>query len=421
MSWQGAPLSVSLVGPSGAVYKGSGSGKLQFTHQVTAQEVQAGCAWVVSMSPTTKPTGMNANPLTVATGTISVEHPAVDAAKLAACKQNFAAQMSQMQQAKLAQLQAGRPSVSRSAFVLRPASEAIGIKPPSPPPPSAQPPSGIRSKLSLSERATKSGATLPPAAVITSVSAKSGKPGDQITITGSGFNNTTMGNVLMIVGNNLEWPATMVYGKWTDTSITVTMPDYNPSDRAAQASYPGTIYVFSGYGQSSNKVPFQYIPNPPPWHGGILVGWPQISSVTRAVSDRYIHDPSRDDSDWASIWVTHTYGFSFVGSSNTDYLFLQQHLQNGWTVAGIDFTPSFGMCGIVATGGDSKLTDDSAKVGSSNLQIGVHWWFDGMTCQGYRVQVWIQGPWGTSPGHPWCSSEGLRKYNTLYPDRCYNN
>lgn len=214
-----------------------------------------------------------------------------------------------------------------------------------------------------------------PTPAITSVGVRQGSPGDRVVISGVGF-GTQPGSVTFSVEPNSAVGAPIA--GWSDTSIEVRVPDVT----GMKAAYDGELKV---QGPTTLSAPFRFIPaletiTLAPEAGEIVLvepfGW-----------DRNVCHPAC------------SYGPSpqlVVGAKGEDEFFRGKGLLNGWTVKSVSpgyVTPT-GQLGKVWIQNRAEASVVQHYVGTNNLYVKVHWWYDAFGGVAYVPRVVIQGPKG---------------------------
>jgi hypothetical protein len=431
----GAPVLASLDGPTQSVAQQQGSGSLRLVHTATPNEVQNSAVWIVGVK-LAEP-GRN-----VAKGIVNVQHPPVDQARVLAATRAFKAQ-AQARRAQLdsagaqqmAQLKAQmdaelrkqnaqleeQNAQRRSALMaqLQPAVERLraGSVATSGPPrvtTRAVAPSGMPTRqsaaaitrpdrtailkdapVSSSQPLTAAGPggniqNVAPNPGIASLSAVTGRPGDPILISGSGFGNT-MGEVHFVLGpaNDIrvpETPSQVPAGLiWSDSQIFVTVPNVS-----GLRAFNGTVYVTRGGDQvRSNLTPFSFVPLMERRHIVKPITTDALLAVTGVPGHFWpLGDPDR---------VGRSNGDCFSGSTGNDRFFSNTRLQNGWRVLAaptVQYTRSYWM------GGDAFLAD--SRVGTDWPYVDVKWSVNiGPYCysaMSYSFVIPIEGPLNTPDG-----------------------
>ncbi|HEX7554329.1 MAG TPA: hypothetical protein VF378_12320, partial [Geothrix sp.] len=303
VSWQGAPLLVTLVKPGGGILERQGSGSVSFQYSATAEDIRKGVLWAVNLRSSqaaAMPTGaagsqvqekpVKQQPQVLAKGTVTLQHPLGDPrlaqAELKARQDQAKATQSKPQpapsapgllvqkQAALQKQQATRQTqlleqvrskipaeahqmmaqrITTAASMPLPGAKVMGtalpvalqMTPATIPPQPSTPAS----------KATKDAKDTPPAGIsdpaIATLSISAGQPGDPVLITGSGFSGTT-GEVHFIVANGRDLIAPI--SGWNDGQIFAAVPDVS-----GLQSFSGQVYVRRG-STNSRFMPFQFNP-----------------------------------------------------------------------------------------------------------------------------------------------------------------
>jgi len=307
VNFQGAPLVVSLSGPLAQPLQQQGSGALQLQYQATAADVQRSYFWQVRMAPanTAAPAPYQL-PQVLASGAISVQHPAANMTLAAsAIAQKTQAQQSAMTAAAakvkatpIAAAPAPPPSTFgtgiRTVSSLRGPSATTPAVPPATLQTLQQKVLGQQAPL---PRTAVNGAVIPAGTHATPVP-QSGvaylTPGKGLTITPLNNPGTvslappvinpgqSYTNVVMMPASNGTFPDWFIYGsnfgsqpgqlhfvfpgnnivvptyQWTSQSVAFQLPELL-FDQATSVQ----VYLVNSQGRSSNAVTYQYAPLPP--------------------------------------------------------------------------------------------------------------------------------------------------------------
>jgi len=393
VTWQGAPLAVSLVGPSGTVARQTGRGNVELVYAVTPADVSKGSAWRVALQSAARTGALIA---VVAKGTVSIEHPAGDVQKLksqldAQNKQRLAQFRSQLLQrrlqseaavkGKLAQLQQAQEQTTRqaqatllqhvAALRTRATAQPVRVS-------AADRQSGVRAAP-----VAGSGGNAGEPLSITSLSSSEGRPGDAILITGSGFGDGSAGagttvHIIVAPGKDIQFGTPDYH---SDTQIQTSIP----SDISGVTDNPNAaIYVKSAAGMSQ-LVPFHFKP-------AMATDFIDITRGDANVIDETDCDLA-DDVELP--YVVHMGGM-FCGGSGNDVWNRGRQLKNGWTVLSVDF-------GYKHIEPDADVFVSDSHVGTTDIGFTIHWWTSGGGIAGnpgmvtYSPVVFIQGP----AGIPW--------------------
>jgi hypothetical protein len=420
VTWQGAPLLVTLVKPGGGTLERQGSGTVSLQYAATAEDVRKGVLWAVNLrapQAATLPTGTASNqvhekpvkqqPQVLAKGTVILHHPPGDP-KLAQAELKARQDQAKAAQAKpqpapsapslLAQKQAAlqKQQATRQIQLLEqvrsklpaevhqkmaqkiaaaasqplPGAKVLGTTLPSaagsggPVPPSGTP-------------GTKATKDAPPAGtsdpVIASLSISAGQPGDPVLITGSGFSGTT-GEVHFIVANGRD--LTALISGWNDGQIFTAVPDVS-----GLQAFSGQVYVKRG-AASSRFVPFQFNP---------ALEYRSVALTT----DRLLSKAGSGESfspQYSSI--SHEGIFDLFGARGEDEYFLVTRLRNGWVVDSAYVSNPFSGTLGTWTAGNASAYITEFRGGTDSPYVKVHWWREGYSLVTYRPNVIIRGPKG---------------------------
>ena len=389
---QGAPVSVLLEGPMPQPLQQQGSGAVRVAYTVTAQDVQRGVLWRVTIQLLPPAAAQGA----AATGSVNIQHPPADPSVVQRAIATVApvakpsdqelaqrgAQFHAARQAAHAQRLAaaeGELTQHRAdvARIVQPQLDALRRQIVAPG--AAPAPSGITTRGLPPRSLPLRG---PPApSQISSLSAAEGVPGDGIMINGTGF-GTSPGEVHFVIGPALgqDLPSTGV--QWTGTSIFAPVPDPSvPDPSVGAAPYQGVLYVLVG-GVKSNLMPFKF--DPIIDHRWITV--PADYLLSTAGSDNFFNQY------YAAI--QHTNFQDLSGKSGDDKLFRHTYLQNGWTV---ETLPSAFLIYPTSAGVGPAI----AAIGSNSLATDVFWWVGSALSYNYEIytiEIPIRGPRGLPDG-----------------------
>jgi hypothetical protein len=394
---QGPPIVVTLQGPAEPLQQ-QGSGALHFAYVATPQDVQRSVFWAVRVKliqPSSQPVS----------GTINVQHPAVDDAQLqraasavatqsqaaraqaqAAAKQNaaqFAAQTNAVLQQQRAQLEQQR--AQRHAALMAQSQPMIDrLRAPAP---GGMVSRGVDNGTDgAASQVTTRGLPAPgmvkmvPASLaIKSLSVTQGEPDDPVMISGTAFGSAA-GEVHFVIAPNMDLPQKNVV--WTDAQIFASVPQ----PTSGVPAFNGTVYVKRADGVVSNLMPFAFIP----------LTERRIISIPPARADAIFPRYPGDNLDGSlvsmGVWRDNFCNW-FWNPSGDDQLFPNTFLKNGWTVYApptLYATYSGGFGGGAYLGG--------SRVGTNSPYADVHWWVDLCSDYGYSIVMYIQGPQGTSDG-----------------------
>jgi hypothetical protein len=430
---QGAPLSLSVEGPLPNPMPPmvqSGVGSLRINYTVTPQDLQRGMFWLLHVGLAQPPYGGRSN------GSVSVQHPPVDQAKVMQAVQvlsanrhplapaptpsaqaeavararsqreaDFKAHVAQIAQrraqnhaALLAQLQPMLDDMRRRKALVQEAGQPL------PPPGSDQVKSRAITPYMQIKRLPphitgftvaheQDPITLPPG------SPQYGQPGDPVTISGTGFGNSD-GEVHFVIGPYLNQDIVLSPGSasvvWLDNQIFSPVPTVS-----GYLAYPGAIYLKRlSDGAKSNIVPFQFEPDMEQREIQRLAGY-VLAQPDHSVA--LMRQPYGGDN---VIFRDNQNVFS--GITGVDRFFANTKLENGWTVAQqpITYVPpvGYGSCGLSyrdgCTGGQSWI--QSPVVGtdllSTSVGFSVNPSVSGNSQYEYMLLIPIQGPRGLPDG-----------------------
>jgi len=264
--WQGVPLIVSLSGPLAQPIEKSGSGSVDLSYTVSADDVRRGVVWKVSLRSASAPLrpvssasvlidSHNAVTLlrvakTEAQGTVTIQHPPGDMRQAeqqlkATIEQNRPADLSQLrdqlqQTAQMRQAQFQKVIADQQAARAQQLMQSVHLKAsPAQPAPIPQFHAGMRQMQ----------AQVP---TISSLSASEGQPGDPVLISGSGFGGNA-GEVHFIVNPSMDLKAKVDY--WSATQIMTSVPVVDK----ILSNYNGQVYLQQG-AEKSGSVPFKFNP-----------------------------------------------------------------------------------------------------------------------------------------------------------------
>lgn len=408
--WQGPPLRITLQGPNRV--EQTGLGRVVLNYQVTPQDVQRDVLWTVSVSL------QNPGPAPAA-GQIGVQYPPADAAvgqraaqvRKAAFSRQQAEQVGPLMEARVEQVITARKSEFAQNLARRDQAERLktqtmvnqvrgaGISSRAVPSGRLGAPVGVAPIAQLSR--------IPPPQ-ISALSANSGGPRSGLTINGSGFG--TAGRVYLSipaawvppcmnclptdVAPDKARPATIV--RWSDTEIIAELPDLIGVPR-----YQAEVFVHRDQ-VPSNRLPFDFVPGQ---ELRIIRSYP---SSDQRHSQSLLTFPTADLPKSAfSHWRLPVPFGEFVGEKGNDEFFLITHLQNGWTMAGVDF---FGPADAIHSMGSasSEFRQAMGLLGGAYIQeqrggdhpyINVRWWLNPFReFVPYRYAIHIVGPAGVPDG-----------------------
>jgi hypothetical protein len=397
VTWQGAPLAVSLVGPGGTVAQRTGRGSVELVYAVTPADVGKGSAWQVALHGTERTGNVIA---VVAKGTVTIEHPPGDLEKLKAKLEAQRSQQLAQFRARIAQLrpqalaarnaqlaryqQALDRSRQQAQLVLRQKVVALRTRA------AAQPvPVGVATGSSnihpMPVSGSGSGTNAPEPLSITSLSSSEGQPGDAILITGTGFGDGAAGagttvHIIVAPGKDIQFGAPDYQsGTQIQTSI--------PADISGVTDNPHAAIYVKTAGGASALVPFHFKP-------ALEIDAIQLNRGNTVKVDGAFCDYDDMQSDNGTI--LHQGGL-VCGGSGTDVWNLGQLLKNGWTVVGVDAGKQVepNADAVASVSGFAPIPNVPAQG-----VITVSWWTTAGLTGGmvwYLPTVYIQGPRGI----PW--------------------
>jgi hypothetical protein len=435
----GAPVLASLEGPAQLVAQRQGNGTLRLSHVATPQEMQKSPVWIVRVKLAGSASQSARN---VASGSLNVQHPPADQSRVQAATRNFKAQaasrqaqldtaaaqqMAQLEMRIDAELRKQNAELEqqnvrrRSALTaqLQPAIERLRAGSIARPDPRvttrAVAPSGSATRQSataissvdraaiLREAPVSSSqpitATAPggniqnvaPGPAIASLSAATGRPGDPVLITGSGFGNA-IGEVHFVLGpvNDIRVPGApsqAVPGLlWSDSQIFITVPNVS-----GMSAFNGTVYVTRTSDQTrSNLMPFAFVPL---MERRQIVKPVPADALLAVTGVRPYYLPSSADPDWINRFNMNC----FSGSTSNDRFFSNTRLQNGWRVSG---PPVVHHPSNYSINGGAYVAD--SRIGTDWPYVDVKWWVNvGPWCDSmlsYAFVIPIEGPLNTPDG-----------------------
>ena len=436
--WEGPDLDAVLAGPN--MVRQRGNGNLVINYNVTPQDLQKGTLWTINLRIAAPAPGA------AVSGQINVQSPPVDGAAATRAMQGRALTKQQQDQLSAAlnagveQYVAQRRSEIQREFAQRqqaenqklqailaqrggattglaqPPAMQLGSQAPQPMPGQvtsrAIPPQGGGTKIEAMKVAPgdRRPVLIPILPFeITSITQTSGGPFTGFEVKGTSF-GTTQGRVSLTVPantmisactgcppiptNSLQDTAiNLNVVQWTDTSITVQVPDLT----MVQQQYLANIFVVRPDNAYSNRVVFQFVPRMDTRVMGFVPGDRRYTStvVTRPLP-----------SSGASMMHVRFPAFpfsEFVGERGNDEYFLYSDLTNNWTVRTARVIPLSEMRGIppeVATilrdGGGAYIEGTPS---GTDLYLNVRWWINALFP--YAYYAWtleITGPAGTADG-----------------------
>lgn len=439
VQWQGAPLRAVLVGPNAVQQQGTG--RLVLNYTVTPQDLQKGTLWTINLSALTP------NPTVAATGQINLRSPPADAAAVSRAAQSLRRALSKQQvdqvnaalHANVEQYVRMRTAEFSHDLVRREQAEQQKLQsilaqrggattdlaqPPATQPPSAQAPQPAPGEVRTRE-VPPGGAspgqkqaidrprvpTLIPILPleITALSQTSGGPFAVLDITGTSF-GTTPGRVMLTVpANSVVSPCTgcspvpttnlpdtaidAPVARWTDTSITVSLPDLTMVPQ-----YLSHIFVVRSDNAKSNRMVYQFVPRQ---ELRIFRSVPGDRRYTTTVVTRPL--PPTSGTSMMHVRFPAFPFAEFVGEKGNDEYFPYTDLSNGWTVNRVRVVPLSEIGGIppevqtiLREAGGAYIEGTPS---GANLYLNVRWWINALFP--YMMYAWtleIIGPAGVPDG-----------------------
>lgn len=430
VTWQGAPLLVTLVKPGGGTLERQGSGSVTIQYIASAEDCRKGVIWSVNLrspQPTVVGTGSQVHERPVklqtpvlAKGTVTLQHPPGDpnlaqaewtarADKLKASqpkpmavqatqppsllaqkqaillKQQLTRQTQLLEQVRLKipteTYQKMAQKITAAASVPLPGARVVGTALPLGPqriPMNGLPQAG--SGLPGPAGAIKDKKPVPaplPEPLITALSVSAGQPGDPVLISGSGFSGTP-GEVHFIVANGRD--VTAPISGWNDSQVFAAVPDIT-----GLPAFSGLVYIRRG-STNSRFVPFQFNPAL------------EFRSLD-ITSDRIIGGPKDTENQWTSVYGTsqaYHHSWYYFGYRDYDQFFLTTRLKNGWVADSAYLTH---VRFIVCLPGPGIFYNANAYItefrgGTDSPYLKVRWWTDGLGEVFYLPVVIIRGPKG---------------------------
>ncbi|MBI1424766.1 MAG: hypothetical protein GC149_15075 [Gammaproteobacteria bacterium] len=409
---QGAPFTLRLTKPGGAVMDWQGHGKLDINYSITAADLQKGILWAATISSAQSPAGdktTRSKFASVISGSIRVQHPPADA-KVVQAQVNAHMQQAKTQQhilqvvpasdslaqakaelkqerasAHLAQLDAMRSSLPVAAqknmeLSIKAGGEAnVLAESEIPASPGASQGSPAMQPGAWGSAAT---AVVPP--VINSLSVNKGDSGTPVWIKGSGF-GTTPGKVYMNYDINSKYhpkKEKMPVYAWSPNEIIVKVPWISMPQNTM-------LYVSRSDGVVSAQQPFHYfilttaVLEIPTMSAGFLVD----SKVFNAEKD---FDRRTKSVNHVADW--------FFGNREDDEFYLQARLKNGWKVISAKVTSPWSVSGWYRDCSASNVAIAEFRPDTDSPYVKVHWWTDAWMMGGcgvrYRILITIRGPLG---------------------------
>jgi hypothetical protein len=420
VTWQGAPLLVTLVKPGGGTLERQGSGSVVIQYTASSEDFRKGVLWSVNLRSPQAATGVSGSQVhekpvkqqiqVLAKGTVTLHHPPGDP-KLAQAEVTARTDKFKASQPKPQPVPATQPpsllAQKRTVLLKQQAArqtqllEGVRLKIPADtyqkvtqniratialPTPgvkvaSAVPATGSEQQggaaATKGVKPTAPGSSTPttPDPVIASLSISAGQPGDPVLITGSGFSGTT-GEVHFIVANGRDVAAPI--SGWNDGQIFAAVPD-----ASGIQAFSGQVYVRRG-SANSRFVPFQF--NPTLEYRSLAITNDRI--ITGADSGSY--------SLSSGIVIDHSGAGNFFGARGEDQYFLTTRLRNGWVVDSAYISNALFADDRPGpwTWGNASAYIIECRGGTDSPYLKVRWWRDGFSSVLYRPCVIIRGPKG---------------------------
>jgi hypothetical protein len=399
---QGAPITVTLSGPTAEPFTQTGSGTINISHSETAAEVQRSAIWLVIISSGSGAPSKGKAPPVVASGMITVTHPRGDmrvaeaevqrklsahrpVATTAAVSTHVVSPMQAAYAQQLAMNQAHEKQALMGQIHQHPPVSPMAAKPMAKTAPKTTAPGVRTSGNSGSNSGSGSTTSSAPAAapVITSLSVSHGQPGDPILINGSGFGATQgQSKVHLIVGPGKDVTTGQV-DFWSDNQIMTYVPFKDSLQK-----FSGEMY-FQGANGKSNLVQFEY----DPLMQFVVLDLKLQNLVQAAGGFASIKGPNScrftDTGPWEpGTCVDHSVSpnTAFNWTNNDDEFFQNLRMKNGWTTAEVDFR------GEPGAGGGAYLAEE--RTGSNSPYAKVHWWLNPFGEAWYTLTITISGPSG---------------------------
>jgi hypothetical protein len=264
----------------------------------------------------------------------------------------------------------------RPEFELARARQATGDRPATPQPP----PGEVRSRSIGSGRidARRQAWQPPPAPAIVSVSLGSGRPGDPVMITGSGFG--TGGQVRFVIGPTLDIPAPTT-AVWSDGQVFTSVPARD----GIATGYSGVVYVQRADGSKSNAVPFRF--EPALDHHWLPMPPTEFDRSFSNVSFWTLMDGADVKSGVSNTIYMQTGDGGLFGFKGNDRYFLTTRLKNGWRVNDVELL-------LPDPSGVSGAYVNEYRPGTDSPYVDVRVWLMPMARVRYMLRIGIVGPRG---------------------------
>jgi hypothetical protein len=443
----GALLVVLLRRPDGRSVERQGSGSVAIEDMASDADLARGIYWSISIRTAqavapTVPQGVvrsRAAPQVVATGTITVRQPPVDAARAQAALGQASAKapqaaapvpsappsapqvqaehdkavarqhatqlqalrasmppeaQTQMQRRIDARLQGQSLQQVNAAQPLRPTLSSPSLANTSlattsglaRPPAAAGPAAGAATGTTKSAASGAAGvagsgaaatATAPTTPVIASLSASEGDPGKPLVLAGRDF-GAAPGELRFIVGAGRDIAAPVTY--WSASQIVAEVPyaDGIPI-------YDGHAYVRRADGATSALVPFRFVP----MYDVASVGMPlQMDGVRGWVS--FDSTPNAMPANSYAVGKPNLSTVSVFGDAGYDEFWVHARLRNGWVVDGAEISHA-AATGLFGQGAGNAYVVD-LRAGTDSPWVKVRWWVDPASQLAYSVRVNVKRP-----------------------------
>ncbi len=458
----GAPLIVTLRRPGGRIVERSGTGTLLIEDNAEPADVAAGMFWSVGWRAAKETSRVAVAPVragaavrAVAGGTVTVEHPPVDAARadaaykalqpqadtlaqraqqqgpapdlgmvarqaqaryeletaqlhatqLAALSPRLPAEVTsqmnqqinlQLQGQSLAQAQANAPLRLITAVPLAVTGKTLVQRPP-------LLGGGTSTSQSAATGVTPVGSTSGAATVavgppqLAALSIAEGDAGAPITLTGTDMGDAP-GAVHFIVGNGRDVIASSVT-YWSGTQIVAAVPYAD-----GVPVYDGYVYVQRPDGAKSTLRPFRYIPPYEFTSIGLPMGDAGYLGVPFYFKQGSMFDsqtpPGGADVRYSagSLGYITTRSAMFWGSDGYDEFYITSRLKNGWLVHEATLGNGFGPWQAGPTidpPGKAGAYITDVRPGTDQPYVKIRWWVDGgNNTLEYRLRVTVKRPKG---------------------------
>jgi hypothetical protein len=394
----GAPVIVSLRGFGKQPIQQQGTGHVQLNYMVTPADVQRSALWSVSVALVPIP-----SPAPQASGTISIQEPAVDMSVALAHATAYAAHPPvhapdpnaerrradelHLRQSALDQISAQRRAAQQASNQpllnqLR-AGNSLQTRGVAQEPARSIPSGNLQISQAPPRFPVLPSPVQSPPPVITqlyqapNVVLTQARPLDQVIIAGKNFGNSPA-TVSFTLGPNTVIPVQGIQ-TWSDTLIVANVPD-----ASGLLPYAAGVAVAIGSVQS-NAFPFQFVPA----SEIRSIGWTTDMLLAKGGIAQY-------GNGMRNILHPNSSFMSMGGDAGNDIFFVGTNLQNGWTMQSID-TPLEGTADPFGAG-NVAVVDSRIQTNPSMLYFNVRWWFDAFAYANYSFTVWITGPRGVPDG-----------------------